>query len=233
MRSQKKSKINKVSQRKTTHKTAIFENTNTTTPFSLSARARTDALLNKRNYFSYLSSLLQKTQFFHVWRYYTGLLRKFKLVSLLFRLYSYLLVLLQFGTAFFVIVLGILLLLPLLVLSVGSVIFSALLLYRRENKRLASLLKEKRVTVFFPTRDGELERGEFWKVHIQELSEREDNAVLIVSPFFWSGKGMTSNRFYLLLRQEKENVYLLRKHYYFSLRRSILDKMRNSLALIY
>ncbi|MBE6662142.1 MAG: hypothetical protein E7606_02530 [Ruminococcaceae bacterium] len=202
-------------------------------PFSLLARARTETLLNKRNYFSYLSSLLQKTQFFHVWRYYTGLFRKFKFVSLLLRLYSYLLLLLQFGTAFFVIVLGILLLLPLLVLSVGSVIFSALLLYRRENKRLASLLKEKRVTVFFPTRDGELERGDFWKAHIQELSEQEDNAVLIISPFFWSGKGMTSNRFYLLLRKEKENVYLLRKHYYFSLRRAILDKMRDSLALIY
>ena len=233
MRSQKKTRSAGNFKAKEIRKKATAEKTEDKMSPALFARAHTDALLSKRNYISYLSSLLQKTQFFHVWRYYTGIFRKFKLFSLLLRLYSYLLILLQFGTAFFVIVLGLLLLLPLLIFSVGSVLFSALLLYRRKNKSLAFLMQKKRVIVFFPTRDGELEHGDFWKAHINELSEQEETAILIVSPFFWSAKGLTGRRFYLLLRKEKENVYLLRKHYYFSLRRTILDKTRNALALIY
>ena len=203
-------------------------------PFSnkLYERFRNEKLLSNKNYFLYLFSLLQKTQLYLLLRRSVDFFRKFKLVSLLFRIYSYLLVLLQVSTALFFIVLGVLLLIPVLLISGGCLVFSALLLYRKENKRMKKSLDGKTIIVFFPTRDGEFERGCFWKTHTQEVAKKPNTVVLIVSPFFWSGKGLNNRHFYPLIRKENENLYILRKHYYFSLKQNIL-KNKHSLILIY
>ncbi|MBO4979235.1 MAG: hypothetical protein J6D16_02385 [Clostridia bacterium] len=199
----------------------------------LAERIHAERGLANRNYFLYLSSLLRKTQIYRFWRRYLDVFRKFRLISLLFRIYSYLLVLLQLGTAFFIIILGFLILLPLVLLGATTVAFSALVFYRRENQRMRLLLKGQRIVVFFPTLGGELDVGTLWRAHIEELSLKENTTVLIVSPHFWLGKGLTGKSFYFLLRKEAQNVYILRKHYYFSLRRAVLDKNRALLTLIY
>lgn len=196
-------------------------------------RIQNEKAFKNRNYLFYLSSLLQRSHGYHLWHRYLTFFRKFKLISLLFRLYSYFLVLLQLGTAFFVVILGFLLLLPILLLGAGLVIFSSLLLYRRENKNMGPILKTQNTLVFFPTRGNELAEGSFFRSHIEEISKRPDSLILIVSPYFWSGKGITGTRFYFLLRKEKENVYMVRKHYYFSLKKAVLNKNPNSLTLIY
>ncbi len=199
----------------------------------LAERVHTERSLANRNYFLYLSSLLQKTQIYGFWQRYLDIFRKFRLISLLFRIYSYLLVLLQLGTAFFVIVLGLLILLPLVLLGASTVAFSALVFYRRENKRMHRALEGQKTVVFFPTLGGELDTESLWRAHVEELSQRKNTTVLIVSPHFWLGKGLTGKRFYFLLRKEAQNVYILRKHYYFSLRRAVLDKNKASLTLVY
>lgn len=200
---------------------------------SLSERARNSHALTAKSYLFYLSSLLQKTQFYHLWHQYLDVFRKFRLISLLFRVYSYLLVFLQFGTAFFFLAVALLLLVPILIFGAAFVAFSALLLYRRENDRMQKVLEGKNIIVFFPTLGGELAEGNFWRAHVDELARRADTAILVVSPHFWSGKGLNENRFYLLLRKEREELYLLRKHYYFSLKRAILDKKQNGISFIY
>lgn len=199
----------------------------------LGERTRNERLLANRNYFLYLSSLLRRTQLYHLWHQYLSIFRKFKLISFLFRLYSYVLVLLQLGTAFFVIITGLLILLPILLLGALSVIFSALVLYRKQNKAMARRLFGKRILVFFPERDGEFEVGNLWRSHIRELAAEQNTAVVLVSPFFWSGKGLDKHKFYLLTREENENVFLIRKHYFFSFKRSILEKNRDLVAMIY
>ena len=237
MLSQKNVK-NKILPARTSRKKSTFSKAGTAADdrgvsAKLSERIRNDKALANRNYLSYLSFLLQKTQGYHLWHQYLDVFRKFRLLSLLFRIYSYLLVLLQLGTAFFVLVIGLMLLLPILIFGAAVVIFSALLLYRRKNKSMAHTLKDQNTVIFFPSRDGELIHGDFWRAHIEDLSSRQNTTVLIVSPHFWSGKGITGNQFYFLLRKEKENVYILRKHYFFSLRQEVLEKAPRSLAFVY
>ena len=198
-------------------------------------RARNDALQKSSNYILYLSSILRQTQTYHLWSRYLAVFRKFRLVSLLIRLYSYLLLLLQFGTAFFFIAIALVLLIPVAIVSAGCVLFSALLFYGRKNRYMEHKLKDKKVYVFFPTRDGEFQNGRFWKANIAELSNKQDHtsAVLVVSPFFWSFKGIFDTSPYFLIREERKNIYLIRKHYYFSLRKKVLSKNEQLLTLIY
>ena len=200
---------------------------------SLFERTRNSKALAAKSYPVYLFSSLQKTQVYRLWRRYLELFRRFRLVAILFRIYSDLLVLLQFGTAFFFLAVAILLLVPLLAVGSCFVVFSALLLYRRENERMKQALKDKRVTVYFPTLGGELSEGILWRAHVDELSTCPNAAILVVSPHFWSGQGVYDDRFYLLLRREKDNLYLLRKHYFFSLKRAVLDKKSSDITFVY
>ena len=225
--------------RKNTKKKSLLLQKNEKSSFSNSIsesffeRIQNEKSFKNRSYLFYRSSLLQRSHGYHLWHQYLTVFRKIKLISLLFRLYSYLLVLLQLGTAFFVVILGFLLLLPFLLLGASIVIFSSLLLYRRENKHMVSILKNQNTLVFFPTHRDELAEGSFFRAHIEELSARHDTSILIVSPYFWSGKGIAGTRFYFLLRKEKENVYIARKHYFFSLKQAVLNKNLNSLTLVY
>ena len=95
------------------------------------------------------------------------------------------------------------------------------------------ILKNKNVIIFFPTHGDEFSEDAFFRAHIEELSSRCHTTILVVSPYFWSGKGITGNRFYFLLRKEKENVYILRKHYYFSLKKVVFTQKLHSLTLVY
>lgn len=204
-------------------------------PPHFSERARNEILLRNPNYVLYLSSLLRKSQLYHFWNSYLVVFRKFKLVSILIRLYSYLLLLLQFGTAFFVIVIALVLLIPIALFSAGCVVLSALLFYDRKNRYMEQKLNGKNIFVLFPTRDGEFQTGRFWRKNIDELSKMKDgqNTVLVVSPFFWSFRGVFDRSPYFLVREEKHNVYLIRKHYYFSLRKKVLSKNKQLLTFIY
>ena len=204
-------------------------------PSHLYERARNELLLRNPNYILYLFSLLRRSQLYHLWNGYLVVFRKFRLVSLLLRLYSYLLLLVQFGTAFFVIALALLLLIPTALIGAVCVIFSALLLYGRKNRHMEQKLSGKDILVFFPSRDGEFQNGQFWRKNIDDLACKTDkpNTILVVSPFFWSFRGVFGRSPYVLVREEKPNVYLLRKHYYFSLGKKVLLKNKNSLTLIF
>ena len=198
-------------------------------------RVRNEQLLRNQNYVLYLSSLLKRSQLYHLLSGYLSVFRKFKLVSILIRLYSYLLLLLQFGTAFFVIVIALVLLIPIALLSIGCVLLSALLFYDRKNRYMAQKLNERNVFVLFPTRDGEFQTGRFWRKNIEELSKIKEgkSTVLVVSPFFWSFRGVFDHSPYFLIKEEKQNIYLIRKHYYFSLRKKVLSHNEHLLTLIY
>ena len=112
---------------------------------------------------------------------------------------------------------------------------SALFFYDRKNRHMERMLSGKKVFVFFPTRDGEFQTGRFWRKNIDQLAKMKDgqNTVLVVSPFFWSFRGVFDRSPYFLVKEEKQNIYLIRKHYYFSLRKKVLSKNKQLLTLIY
>ncbi len=202
-------------------------------PQEFTDRIRQSEHLGKPEYFSYLYSLLRRTQVYTVWERAINYFRRFRLVSLLFRTISYLTLLVQFGTAFFFAALVILILLPVILLGALGILFSAIALYRVENRKMKRLLDAKEIVVFFPTREGEFGKGRFWSGNLSDIATRKNTIVLIVSPFFWSGRGFCHGNFYFLGRKETENIYILRRHYYFSLYRRVLDNKEGSVAFVY
>ena len=66
-----------------------------------------------------------------------------------------------------------------------------------------------------------------------EMASDPDVTVIVVSPYPWSTKGFGSHRMFATARQEQPRLYLVRKYYYFILRRRVLALVDPDLSILY
>lgn len=203
-------------------------------PDTFVARAREAGLFRHKGYIGYLAALIRGNSFYRLWEKYVGYFRRLGLVSVTLRILTYLLFLVQTGTVFFIVVLLFLFALPILAAIAIGTYLVALLLMRHDNYKMQKICSCDNVYIFFPSRSQEFSRGNFWRENILSFSQREKANVLVVSPYFLSGKGLWENNpFYFNFRRETDRVYLIRKHYFFSLRHHVLSTCGARITLIY
>lgn len=109
-------------------------------------------------------------------------------------------------------------------LAVGVVVLCGYSQHRHCNAVLRRALRGRRVYVCFASPDV----GIFFRGTVRALAET-GAAVIVVSPYLWRSGG----RPYLTMRRVGAGVYLIRRHYWFSLFRRVLSGMRDNLTLIY
>lgn len=200
-------------------------------PDSFLRRANEAQLFEHEGYVHYLAALVRQNSLFRLWERLTGYLRRLGLVSVTVRILTYVLLLVQTGTVFFVLLVLFLIALPALAAASFGIYLTARLLGRRDNKKIEALCKDKNIYVFFSTKAQEFSRGNFWKGNLLDLAERQNTLVIVVSPYFFSGKGFSEKgRFYLNFRGERDRFILIRKHYFFSLRRHVLSEQNTTLV---
>lgn len=90
------------------------------------------------------------------------------------------------------------------------------------NKKLADLPYKKNVYVFFPESTKQFKGDTFFKGWVKEIASDKKNIVFIVSPVFWKSSGYVKGKYYLHYRQDADNIYMIRKYYFFSFRRNVL-----------
>lgn len=199
-------------------------------PENFQQRAKEARLFDHDGYARYLAALVRENSLFRLWERLTSYLRRLGLVSITVRIFTYILLLVQTGTVFFLLLVLFLIALPVLAAVTLSIYFTALLRSRRDNQTVEALCKDKRVYVFFPTKAQEFSRGNFWKGNLLDLASKDNTLVVVVAPYFFSSKGLWEKRnFYLNFRGESDRILLIRKHYFFSLRRHVLSTQNTTL----
>lgn len=174
----------------------------------------------KSSYASYLLARLRKTGFYapakKVARYVRGSLWLTRLFRIGVLVYQYL----QAGAWFILSAAVFLLIVPiLLVSSLGTLGFAVLLRPRRTRELLPNVQKE---TVFLFCTDKEQFSAERFS---EEAALFPNATVMIVSPFFLGTKGIGKNSdSFLTYRKERENVYILRKYFFFYFRKILQAK---------
>lgn len=88
---------------------------------------------------------------------------------------------------------------------------------------MAENLLGKNVLVFLCDRKTDIGNS-FGKRIVIDFVKEKNCAVLIISPYLISPKGLNKNDAYISFRQECDNVYTVRKYVYFDLKRKILTK---------
>ena len=163
---------------------------------------------------------LQDTSLYVHWQRILTALRRLRAVTLTFRILSLFFAVLQTGT--FVLLSATLLLavLPILLIGTLTILLSAVFTSRRANRRLSERLLGKRIYVIFP----DTLSSSFLVQHTKDLCAR-GYAVILVSPYLFSPAGIRYNRFYTTVREEYDCIFLVRRYYYFSLKRRLLAHM--------
>ncbi len=226
-------KKNKALRRRLSLLTNESEKVKEDSPAELHSRADDARLFRHKGYLSYLFSRIKQNSFYQTWKKYTVYFRRIGLVSTTLQIAGYTFMLVQSGTAFFLVLILFLLALPIIALSAVGVYASARLCEHHDNKKIGTEIEDKNIYCFFPTRTAEFSHGTFWKQNIVTFASMPNTAVFIVSPYFFSGKGIRKNhRFYLNYTEESPGLYLIRKHYFFSLRR-VFFNFRGRVTLIY
>ena len=196
-------------------------------------RASFSRLSESPDYFSFFVGLIRSSKVFQLWERWIKYFRRFRLVTTALRLLPWILLLISTHTILYAAVVASALLAPIIAVAVLSLLAEAPLRYREANPRMARKIEGKTVYVIFPERSREFESGAFWRANLLDLSTKESSIVVVVSPYLFSSRGVFETRRYLHLREERDNLFLVRRHYYFSLRKHVLTKKAKRLILIY
>jgi hypothetical protein len=106
-----------------------------------------------------------------------------------------------------------------------AILITALLESRRIDRHLSRVIEGKGVYVLFMSE----EPSAFFAQNVASLAEK--GIVLIVSPHLILSRGIGQGRFYCTARLECKNVYLIRRYYFFHVKKKLLPL--RSTAMLY
>ncbi len=104
---------------------------------------------------------------------------------------------------------------------------------RRMNRILRQELEGKHLRVFFPPRGASLEEGSFFLRQARAMAEESGVAVLIVSPYSLSRRGVGKKRSYFTARRDGTDLYMVRRPYFFFVRKRVLDIVDPDMTVVY
>lgn len=183
----------------------------------LSAASENRSMSSHRRFLGYAYALVTHATWFTLWQNLLSYLRKFRMITFLFRTAAFLVTVLETGAFVLLTTALFLVILPLSGALMLGILLTALLESRITNRNMRRVLRGKRIYFLFGTR-GE---NAFLEGNARDLARREDVAVAVISPYWFSGKGFGKSGFYCTVRREDEDLYLIRRYYFFLLRRCV------------
>lgn len=124
-------------------------------------------------------------------------------------------------------------LLPFLVFGILGTLVAITVLSRSADRRMKHALEGKHIRVIIPPDEVSFDGNTFLERSAIAMAQEKNTAVIIVSPRFWSCKGLGGQGMFFTVRREANDLYLVRKGYYFILRRRVLDVIDAHLTVIY
>ncbi len=128
--------------------------------------------------------------------------------------------------------------LPFILAGAGVLAILAGLRSLRMNRRMSEVLAGVHVRVLIPGRAVRLAKFDdtapsFFVRQARDMAATPGETVLVVSPYLLSRRGLGGRGAYFTARHEGGDVYILRRHYYFILRRRVLDAMAEGYTVVY
>lgn len=174
-------------------------------------------MLSHRFFSGYVYHLVTHAPLYSHWQRLLALLRRFRTVAFLWRILTVTVTVIETGALVILTTAIFLVILPISTALMLGVLLTARIESRRTNRQMRDRLREKSVYVLFL---AATDNGFLWQ-NAKDLAA-SGKAVIVVSPFWISPKGMKKGHFYFTLRREAPNVYLIRRYYFFSLRKHVL-----------
>jgi len=187
----------------------------------------------ENSYFKYLLSSIKSNTYYGVGEKVFVISKRFRLVSRLFKTISYIVLIIETSTAFILIATILAAFLVPLLIATGIVYIVSVIRRKKKNVEMRNALFNKKVCVFMPGKNTSFNNYSYFKFMVESYAEKENCMSVVISPFFWSSVGFYRKTFYLMGRRECKNVYFIRKHYFFSLKKHVLNSAPVQITYVY
>ncbi len=122
--------------------------------------------------------------------------------------------------------------LPFLFFGTALLTMLGLLRSRRMDRILKKELTGRRIRIMVPPRGGSLKNGSFFIRNAHAMAA-DGATVIVVTPYPISRRGLGGHGHFFTARKEADGLYLVRRHYFFILRRRVLDALDGEITVIY
>ncbi len=177
-----------------------------------------------KNFYGFVRAELKSNRlvglFDRAMKYY----KPFRIIRRIFAAVSLAVTLLGTGVVLLVLTVLSLVVLPIAVLVCFGAVTASMLGVRKARRRLTDELGGRRVEVVFPSRERIRDGSELLCAWARSRANG-DGALIVVSPYFVSPRGLFGRKAYLALRVDGERVYILRKFAYFRIRKDLFTRI--------
>lgn len=203
------------------------------THIDVSLQAKYNTLAESRSLLDFYRNSWKGTRLFLLWERYIKYFRRFRFITTVFRIAPWVLLSISTHTFLYLLAAATAILAPLAFLAAISLAASAVIRYKHVNEHMTDKLKGKTVYVLFLQRSAEFGAPRFWQKNARDLAQKNNAAVILVSPFLLSARGLAKQTFYWNVRFEENNIFTVRYHYFFSLQKNVLTRWVRRSILIY
>ncbi len=124
-------------------------------------------------------------------------------------------------------------LLPFLLAGTAILVLGVCLRSRQVNRIMRNELKGRHLRVFFPPRKSWWAQDSFFMRQARNMATERGVAVVIVSPYSLSRRGAGKKRFFITANKVDENLYIVRRNYFFIFRKRVMDVIDPDATVIY
>lgn len=199
----------------------------------LASMTNDSRIVNISNYPKYLYLSLCRSSLYRIWTRILSYFRRFRLLSIAFRTATKIIAIIETSAILLVTSTIFIIMLPIMIGMLVVTIIAALTHGRTLNRYLREYLQDKQVFIFFPTASPSPGYGSVMHATVEGLAENRDNVVFVVSPHTVSSCIFGERHMFFIARNADENVFYIRKFYYFLLRRRVLCDMTERVSVIF
>lgn len=202
---------------------------------ALEKHAKNERLFSKKRYVSYVYHLIRNTSVFSLYSRMIRFVRRYTFLRTTLKIITAILAILETSTVFVLATSFFIVSLPFTILISYSALLFSFFRGRSVRKTVEGMVQNKKIVIFFPPKGYDKNSNSFFCGMAREEAKRDDHFCVIVSPYFFKGIGLdkSSQKRYWIARFETENILLIRRHYYFTLKKKVFADHSRSIIEIY
>lgn len=202
---------------------------------ALEKHARNERLFSRKRYVAYVYDLIRHTSVFALYSRMLQFVRRYTLIRTTLKIITALLAVLETSAVFVLAASFFVVSLPVTVLISYAALLFTFFRGRRHRKRIQERIRQKKIVIFFPPKHYDTATDSFFSGMVRSEAQKGDRFCVIVSPYFLKSTGLDPNRknSYLIARFEEDNLLLIRRHYYFTLKKKIFASHSLPITEIY
>ncbi len=188
-------------------------------------QAQNEYLFSKNRYSAYIYDQIRRTSVFQVYAKIIRSVRRFTFIKTTLKILAILLGAIESSAIFVISASFFVISLPFTLFISNATLILTFFKGKQINAANKERILEKKVTILFPQKGHPFTPNSYFCSMAEDIAKDESNFCIIVSPYFWSSTGLHGKKGkpFLASRLEKDNILMIRRHYFFTLKKKVLS----------